>query len=41
MTVFGADLGVYVIINIMHRVLVSRRPEMDMEFGSTKRTDVW
>ena len=37
MTVLGTDLGVCVIIYIINCVLVSRRPEMDMEFGSTKR----
>ena len=37
MSVLGTDLGVYVIIYIINYVLVSRRPEMGMEFGSTKR----
>ena len=37
MTVLGTDLGVCFIIYIINCVLVSRRPEMDMEFGSTKR----
>ena len=37
MTFLGTDLGVCVIIYIINFVLVSRRPEMDMEFGSTKR----
>ena len=36
-TVLGTDLGVCVIIYIIYCVLVSRRPEMDMEFGSTER----
>ena len=37
MTVLGTDLGVCFIIYIINFVLVSRRPEMDMKFGSTKR----
>ena len=37
MTVLGTYLGVCVIIYIINCVLVSRRQEMDMEFGSTKR----
>ena len=37
MTVLGTDLGVCVIIYIINCVLVSRRPKMDIEFGSTKR----
>ena len=37
MSVLGTDLGVCVIIYIINCVLVSRRPEMGMEFGSTKR----
>ena len=37
MTVLGNDLSVCVIIYIINCVLVSRRPEMDMEFSSTKR----
>ena len=36
-TVLGIDLGVCVIIYIINCVFVSRRPEVDMEFGSTKR----
>ena len=37
MSVLGTDLGVCGIIYIINCVLVSRRPEMGMEFGSTKR----
>ena len=37
MSVLGADLGVCVIIYIINYVLVNRRPEMGIEFGSTKR----
>ena len=37
MTVLGTNLGVCVIIYIINCVLVSRKPEMDMEFDSTKR----
>ena len=37
MSVLGTDLGVCVIIYIINYVLVSRRPEMGIEFGSTKR----
>ena len=37
MTVLGTVLGVCVIIYIINCVLVSRRSEMGMEFGSTKR----
>ena len=37
MTVLGTDLGACVIIYTINCVLVSRRPEMGMEFGSTKR----
>ena len=37
MTVLGTDLGVCVIVYLINCVLVSRRLEMDMEFGSTKR----
>ena len=33
----GTDLGIFIIIYIINCVLVSRRPEMGMEFGSTKR----
>ena len=35
--VLGTDLGFYVIIYIINWVLVCRRPEMGMKFGSTKR----
>ena len=35
--VLGTDLGVCVIIYIINCVLVSRRPKIGMEFGSTKR----
>ena len=35
--VLGAVLGVWVIIYLLNYVLVSRRPEMGMEIGSTKR----
>ena len=35
--VLGTDLGVCVIIYIINWVLVYRRPEMSMEFGSTMR----
>ena len=37
MSVLGTDLGVCGIIYIINCVLVSRRSEMGMEFGSTKR----
>ena len=37
MTVLGTVLGVCVVICETNCVLVSRRPEMDMEFDSTKR----
>ena len=33
----GTDLAIYIIIYIINYVLVSRRPEIGMEFGSTKR----
>ena len=33
----GTDLGIWIIIYLINYVLVSRRPEMGMEFGSTKR----
>ena len=33
----GTDLAICIIIYIINCVLVSRRPEMGMEFGSTKR----
>ena len=33
----GTDLGICIIIYIINCVLVSRRPEMSMKFGSTKR----
>ena len=36
-TVLGTDLGVCVVIYIINWVLVCRRPETGMEFGSTKR----
>ena len=36
-TVLGTDLGVCVIIYIINWVLVCRRSEMGMEFGSIKR----
>ena len=35
MIVLGTDLGVCVIIYIINWVLVCRRSEMGMEFGST------
>ena len=37
----GTDLGICIIIYIINCVLVSRRPEMGMEFGSTKRNRCW
>ena len=37
MIVLGTVLGVCDIIYTINCVLVSRRPEMGMEFGSTKR----
>ena len=37
MIVLGTVLGVCVIIYTINCVLVSRTPEMGMEFGSTKR----
>ena len=37
MTVLGTVLGVCDIIFTINCVLVSRRPKMGMEFGSTKR----
>ena len=37
MTVLGTVLGVCVMIYTINCVLVSRRPEMGMKFGSTKR----
>ena len=37
MSVLETDLGVCVIIYIINCVLVSRRSEMGIEFGSTKR----
>ena len=33
----GTDLAICIIIYIINYVLVSRRPEMGMEFDSTKR----
>ena len=33
----GTDLVICIIIYIINCVLVSRKPEMGMEFGSTKR----
>ena len=33
----GTDFAICIIIYIINCVLVSRRPEMGMEFGSTKR----
>ena len=33
----GTDLAICIIIYIINCVLVGRRPEMGMEFGSTKR----
>ena len=33
----GTDLAICIIIYIINCVLMSRRPEMGMEFGSTKR----
>ena len=33
----GTDLAICIIIYMINCVLVSRRPEMGMEFGSTKR----
>ena len=36
-TVLGTNLGVCIIIYIINWVLVYRRPEMGMEFVSTKR----
>ena len=33
----GTDLAICIIIYIINYVLVSRRPEIGMEFGSTKR----
>ena len=41
MTVLGTDLGVCVIIYIINCVLVSRRPEMDVEFSSVKKNRGW
>ena len=41
MTVLGTDLGVCVIIYIINCVLMSRRPEMGMEFGPTKWNRCW
>ena len=35
------DLGICIIIYIINCVLVSRRSEMGMEFGSTKRNRCW
>ena len=35
--VLGTVLAICIIIYIINYVLVSRRPEMGMEFGSTKR----
>ena len=37
MTVLGTVLGVCVMIYTINCFLVSKRPEMGMEFGSTKR----
>ena len=33
----GTDLAICIIIYLINYVLVSRRPEMGMKFGSTKR----
>ena len=38
---FRTDLGICIIIYIINCVFVSRRLEMDMEFGSTKRNRCW
>ena len=37
----GTDLGICIIIYIINCVLVSMRPEMGMEFDSTKRNRCW
>ena len=35
------DVGCYVRIYALNSILVSRRPEMGMEFGFKKRNRVW
>ena len=37
----GDVLGVCVVIYVINHVLVSRRPEMGMEFGPTKWNRCW
>ena len=41
MTVLGTDLDVCVIIYIINCVLVSWRPEMDVEFSYVKKNRGW
>ena len=41
MTVLGTVLGVWVVIYALNCVLVRMRPEMGMEFDSTKRNRRW